>query len=281
MTLDEIYTKYQEPFVGRVTISSQRFYDLLLQQLSLYTSQGVLQANEQLLAQLEQTIIEELRRSGYSDAANEYFDGFNEITAKAVSDYPRLNVKPVVDNSQIASGVLDETRDLLRRNGLKENLIKPIENLLRQNVLLGVSFEETANVLREMLVEKPMLVKYADQISYDAIAQYNGSLNDAIRDEFELTNFFYIGSIIEDSRPVCNHIKDNYKGKISTEQLTVILNDFCPNGVPSEDVIEYETIPGEFKRAKKGAGMMPNTTLKTWSKNRGGYRCRHDVRWTV
>jgi len=144
---------------------------------------------------------------------------------------------------------------------------------------LNKTYQETADLLKRQLVDKPLLIRHVDQVAFDALRQYNGAINDEVRKTYNLKHFFYIGSEIETTRPVCDHIRDNYKGAISIDQLKVILDEFCPNGIPSDVSITYETVNGVKRTAKKGAGMYDGTTVDNFCQNCGGNRCRHEVKW--
>ena len=117
--------------------------------------------------------------------------------------------------------------------------------------------------LNEAIIEKPELTRYVRQVATDALFQYDGALNEDIKKEFGFTKFRYLGSLVEDSRPFCEHMK-SLGGVIDIEQLKIALDDFCPNGEPKKG---------------KGDGMIKGTTVANFSINRGGYNCGHRVRW--
>ena len=41
----------------------------------------------------------------------------------------------------------------------------------------------------------------------------------------------YSTKTIETSRPICIHLHDTFKGRITSEQLKVTLSEYCPKGL--------------------------------------------------
>jgi len=275
--IDDVHKEY----INSVGISSKKLYDILLRELAQHTNQGNLEANKQQLAQLDSIIKQALKDSGYSKATDQYFNSFNKIEQHNDDYYgsQKLSIKPAIDNSQIIPHIKEQVLSSLRGNGANEGIIKPLENLMRQEIFLNKTYQETADLLKRQLVDKPLLIRHVDQVAFDALRQYNGAINDEVRKTYNLKHFFYIGSEIETTRPICDHIRDNYKGAISIDQLKIILDEFCPNGIPSDVSITYETVNGVKRTAKKGAGMYDGTTVENFCQNCGGNRCRHEVKW--
>ena len=74
-------------------------------------------------------------------------------------------------------------------------------------------------------------------------------------------------------------MKNKYgSNPIKISELQNDLDEYCPNGIPSDDKI---TIDG--KQYKKGAGMMKLTTVKTFPLFKGGAEnnCHHKWRWNI
>lgn len=281
MTIGPYIDDVHKEYINSVGISSNKLYDILLRELAQHTNQGNLEANKQQLAQLDSIIKQALKDSGYSKATDQYFNSFNKIEQHNDEYYgsQKLSIKPAIDNSQIIPHIKEQVLSSLRGNGANEGIIKPLENLMRQEIFLNKTYQETADLLKRQLVDKPLLIRHVDQVAYDALRQYNGAINDEVRKTYNLKHFFYIGSEIETTRPICDHIRDNYKGAISIDDLQIILDEFCPKGEPSNTSITYETVNGVKQTSKKGAGMYDGTTVDNFSMNCGGYRCRHEVKW--
>jgi hypothetical protein len=117
-------------------------------------------------------------------------------------------------------------------------------------------------------------------VAKDAIMQYDGLIQEELRQKFKPTSGRYIGSLIEDSRPFCDHMKDKFANRpVSITQLQTALDEFCPNGQPSQSKITFETVNGETKSQAKGSGMIQGTNIQNFPSLRGGYNCRHEWKW--
>jgi hypothetical protein len=100
-----------------------------------------------------------------------------------------------------------------------------------------------------------------------------------VRVAYELKDIIYVGNTIENTRPICAHLRDTLKGRITGEQLKQTLAEYCPNGIPSKKKITYTTVKGDEHTARKGSGMIEGTRYDNFAQLRGGYGCRHEAIW--
>lgn len=277
--IDDVISKFDESMVK----TSNTLFDLLRSVLYDYVEKGVLQPDSLELARLEEKILNAVTQSGYGGNIDKLLTAFPEleqINEKYYQKAEKLSAKEAILGSDRIDEHVKQVIDQLRGGGAKEGILKPIENLIRQQILLKRPVKEVEILLRNEIIANNLLGKYAGQIAIDALSQFDGIINDEVRVKYDLKNFFYIGSLIETSRPICDHIRDNYKSVISIDNLEDVLDEFCPNGIPSEEKISYETVNKKKVTAKKGSGMYKGTNSANFSTYRGGYGCRHEVKWT-
>lgn len=282
MTAPNIIDEFHDGYIKKVDVSSKKLYDILLRVLAEYSDGGVLKPNKRQLAELDYIIKKALQDSGYSKATDTFMGGFSRLEQYNDIYYQKegLSLSTAIKGSEILSYIQDTTIDSLRKAGAAENILKPLENIIRQDIFLNRTYTQTADLLKEKLVTNSIITRHADTIAFDALNKYNGAINNEVRVKYDLKYFFYIGSEIENTRPVCAYIRDNYKGAISFDELKVILDKFCPNGIPSEKMITYETVNGVKLTKKMGSGMYTGTTLENFCINCGGHQCRHDAKPT-
>ncbi len=282
MTASAIIDEYHEQYIQKINVSSKKLYDILLRVLAEYADEGVLKANKAKLAELDSIIKQALRDSGYTKATDSYIGGFGKLEEYNDIYYQKegLNLNNAIKGSDIMKHLQDQVIENLRKGGAVENIIKPLENLIRQDVFLNRTYSQTADLLKEKLVVNSIMTSHVDTIAFDALNQYNGAINNEVRLKYDLKYFYYIGSEIENTRPFCDYIRKKYNGAISFEDLAKDLQEFCPNGIPSEKMITYETVNGVKQTKKKGSGMYEGTTVENFCINKGGHRCRHDVKPT-
>lgn len=257
-------------------------YDILLRVLAEHADKGILKANKEKLAELDSLIKKALQDSGYGKATDIYLTGFGRLEEYNDIYYKKqgLNLNNAINGSDIMSYLQEQVIENLRKGGAVENIIKPLETLIRQDIFLNRTYLQTADLLKEKLITNSIITKHVDTIAFDALNQYNGAINNEVRIKYDLRYFFYIGSEVENTRPICAHIRDNYNRAISFEELKTILDEFCPNGKPSDKMITYETVNGVKLTKHKGSGMYEGTTVENFCINKGGHRCRHDVKPT-
>lgn len=272
------YEKKKEEILNKFDKINRKVGDLLSDYIVKYSNKGVFEPDISL-ATLESDIVNILKKSGYTDATNEYFATFGEILSGTINQFvDKAKAERDLKSSNIANLVTDITLDNLKGLGIQDNFIKPLANEIRKMIYSGDTYANFKRYINENIVgETPKLTKYINQVTVDAFSQYDGALQTEIKNKYKPKRFYYIGGIIETSRPICYHLHTTYGGNpISVDELEKVLDEYCPNGVPSEDYIEING-----KRIKKGAGMIEGTTIANFSTNRGGFQCEHKVRWVI
>ena len=161
------------------------------------------------------------------------------------------------------------------RNGALNKLIQPIADIIRRDVITGISFESATEAILEAITKKKLgLAQWAGQIALDALMQADGITQNEVRKEFNLEYIRYVGALKLTSRPLCVHlIRAKPQPVYRLEELDAILQEFAPNGVPSQETTP-ETADG--KEQKKGNGIIYGTDMENFLVYRGGYRCEHE-----
>lgn len=280
MTVGQIADKNASRYVKDIDKVSEKLYGILINVLAENTNSGNIEFDTDRLARLEQIIVQSLIDAGYSTSTDDYLKSFGLIEEFNDKYYSKENIK-IVTQSELITTFNEKVLDQLRKNGLLNNIIKPLETIFRESAIYNRTFKEANQLLQRALIDKPILSRHVSTLAYDYLHQFDGVLNDEVKRRYDLKYFYYVGSIVEDSRPICDHIRDNFGTRaVSTDQLKVILDTFCPNGIPSDVKITYQTVSGENKTSKRGAGMIEGTILENFSEKRGGHRCGHSVKWT-
>jgi len=262
---------------------------------------GDLALDALLLANLEETLIAAISKTDYSLALNSYLPNFDVIQQlnKAIhKEVNNIDITAVInENVKIANfqsvvtsqlkgtpstvikveDVIDGERvirTLPIRNSSLNELLDPIAQIIRKDVITGVSFESaTESILNAIQRKKLGLDQWASQIAIDALSQADGITQDEVRKEFDLKYIRYIGNVIKTTRPLCFHlIRSKKKPVYKFTELQTILNNYVPDGTPSKSSTT-ETADG--KEQEKGSGIIPGTDEGNFLIRRGGYRCRH------
>lgn len=221
------------------------------------------QSNTDRVAAFQKAMIKFLQKSGYFEMVSLYVKNFDLISAsekavhlelnnikldnKFVNIYRNLAVKKVIDD--------------MTKTGLKQSIINPLKNELFIAVNQGSSLRDVIKSITGHLetTEKRagIVRKLAIQSSRDALLQYDGVVNEAVRKQYNMPYIMYVGSLVKDSRQQCERwVNETKNGKLGIIAFADL----------EEEILWAETM---------GSGMIPNTTPENFCQNRGGYNCRH------
>lgn len=289
--IGELQEKKNEQAIAELKKFEEGLYSKLLDYLAGMTSQGLLQPTPLQLAQIESVIVNWTKELGYGKIIDNYLaalDETNEINRLYYSKETTPRTLARIENEILKSPVnevyIGQVTDNLRGAGAYEAIVKKVGDVLRLDALRGLTFEQAAAELKALVTTTEggagIAERHFNQVAKDAVMQYDGLLQEELKKTFKPTRGRYFASVIETTRPICDHIKDRFgNGYITTKELQSVLNEYCPNGTPSDEKITYETVNGEVRTLKKGSGMIEGTTLENFPMNRGGYNCRHSWKW--
>lgn len=262
-----------------------------------FVSGDTLTLDVQKLAQLEEALIAAVAKTNYKLAIDAYipnFDAVNALNTDIQKIVNGINATDVIKESDKINNFTNAVEAQLRATnsvniqvttaGVKEivpfpnnsldELIQPIAEVIRKDVIQGVTFEAATEGILDAIQRKELgLEQWAGQIARDALSQADGITNDEIRKEFDLKYVRYIGTVKLTTRPICYHLVTK-KPVMKYEDLQKEINPFVPGGIPSE-TSTTETANG--KSQKKGAGIIPGTDAGNFITRRGGYNCRHSM----
>lgn len=217
------------------------------------------ETNIDLLNEIDEKIVKQLQ--GWGGNVKEYLRNFETIkqfnfdAQKSVNDLSQKELEDLVNPIQKA--LTQQTIDGLTGSGVNSQFIEPVKQGIFKNLVAGSTISDLENALRTWTTTtqagNSLLRRYVTQVSRDALNQFDGQVNSAIAQEFELDAFRYVGSLIDDSRPQC--IRWAGRGVVLKEQLE-------------------EEISWAFSN---GTGMIPGTNKETFATFRGGYNCRHSA----
>lgn len=215
-----------------------------------------------LLADLEDRIFTILQRSTYKGKIEKYLKlfpettrlnkiihtGINGVSFKGITnDVNTLQKKAIKD---LSSKLIDKTR-------LKSDIVNPIAEIMRQDILSGVTLKEAKEKLRKFITDNGQgygfMRQHVHQIASDSVSLYNGKVNHLVATEYELDAYRYVGSIVTDSRPQCIRWVNHNNGELTKEFLE---SDLYRSG---------------------DKGMIPGTTVDNFPIYRGGYNCGHEA----
>lgn len=230
-------------------------------------SGGKLRNNEatiNFLTSMEERIRLALKKGGYNDGVTGLIKNFDKIKENNIKLTKNVNGLNIAESqlSGITKLEVNNTVEKLLNSGINKDFINPVRQALYRNIVLGADISDAEKTIEDYLLTKGKkqshLLRYTKQVARDSLSQYDGAIQSAIGNELGLDDYLYAGSLVEDSRGQCQHWVG--KRRLKWEEL--------------EEEIST-ALRGGFLGGNKCSGMIPDTTVDTFSVYRGGYNCRH------
>ena len=285
MTEEQIIAKGDELLQSKDL--DKRIFQRLIVYIGKHTEGGIVNISDEDLAVLDDIIYDEVKKSDYEENITSYLkliDQLDKAISKTQGKVNGLKLAEIDDlwnNSERRQQIIDKVVSDLGGQGVKENFIKKISNTVRDVNFYNLTVDDAVTQLKGLLLEGEYTNSYLKSVATDTLSQYAGAFNDEVKKVYGFKDLIYSGRDIETTRPICHLIHTKYGGKLTGEQLDAILKEYCPNGEPSETMIEYDTVSGKVYKKKKGAGMIKGTRKENFAQLRGGYQCRHVAIWTT
>lgn len=211
-------------------------------------------ANLKLLRSIRFELNEIIINPAYKKKLDSYLKGFDDL--KVINDryFSVLSWSFVPTKflyKEILNSSIDITKASLLDAGISENVIKPINDILTQNITAGGLITDLESTLRTYIVgdEKRLgrLQRYTTQITRDALNQYSANYTQAITNDLGLRWFYYSAGIKQNTRSYCQARAGKY---FTIEQV--------------RDVPE------------NWSGRIPGTNSSNILTYRGGFSCMHN-----
>lgn len=214
---------------------------------------------------LDGRITDALYNSKYRLGVSSLLKDYDKIVQNNIDIQDKLNQVNITQKSlrDIKNLEVENTVDRFLGAGLNKDFIAPLRQTIYRNVMLGGSVEETKAAIEAYILstadKDSVLKRYVGQVARDSVMQFDGSIQQSIAAELDLTDYIYTGSIILDSRDQCVYWAG--KGELNGDDLAEEIADAKAG----------ESLTGE----KPCSGMNPSCEVNTFSVFRGGWNCRH------
>lgn len=229
------------------------------------TSGNLVRSKENLarLGSFKTAVNRFLEKAGYNVMVSGFLENFDEIGANTQLAQQELNGIDITKSflNPFKRYAVNNVVAAMQGQGLNVNLINPLKNELLIAVNQGSSLTDVVTSIAGQLTtteaRQGVLKRISLQASRDALLQYDGVVNEAVRKSYKMDALLYVGSIVKDSRAQCERwVSETKNGKLG--------------------LILFEDLQDEINWAdNNGTGMIPDTTPENFCQNRGGYNCRH------
>jgi len=257
--------KLTKRFVRSLSEIEQEIWEAVQKLLFEFKSEGGFlvpdSRSKELIGLINKEIRKILRDAHIKDEVSNFIDDFDLLDKNIKAIQQNLNgidVKQSIFNAQ-RQFAIDATVNSLVESNINLKFVDPVKKILYNRVSFGSSVVDAEKQLRQIVVGNKdhfgVLQRWVGQIARDAINEYQGTINQQIKVQYELTNIRYIGPLVEDSRAQCVRWINQLNGIISDDQL--------------QSEIDWAY--------RNGSGMKPETTPENFCQNRGGWNCIHEA----
>ena len=255
-------------FIDAIPAVQKKIYSKLLdelKQLTLYSDGSIKNNLENIkrISRIKKELENIVLDKKYLASVSEYLTAFETVEkiqnvyfSKLSSDFTPMKVL-----AEVKKQAITDTAEMLTKNGVDVNFLNPIKEIIKTNITSGGSYAELTEQLRKEILGTPdldgKLMKYAQQVTTDAINQYSAQYMKIITDDLGLVWFRYVGSLIKTSRPFC----------VALVKKSYVHKDEFP-----------EILKGNIDGKKVSlAGLNANTTPDNFQILRGGWNCGHQL----
>ncbi len=192
----------------------------------------------------------------FSGSVSKFVKRFPEIS-DAITDFQKdasgVKVPSYLDVKKV---VIDEVIDKMLDNGLNQNFVQPLRDLIYRNAGAGLSLTDAKTEIRKFIIGgkdvSGKLGSYIDQTAQQAVDSYSGAINKKLLETFDYDALLMTGSLIDNSSPQCRFVINELGGKITRENW-----------------------PQVVAHVGKNAPLIKGTTFDNLPLNRLHWGCRH------
>ena len=193
--------------------ASEILASMIKQTLFSLSENGVIKFNLKninIITNLRPLINDAFKESGLDKEIKGFTKDFNQLVTYNSDIQDQLNkltikTDPLYKYADQQSKLVQER--LLLNISESDSFGQGLRKLLTESIASGQSFTTTSKQVDAYLKgspkNAPQLEKYVNQVTRDAISQFDGSLNAQIAVEYDLNAYRYVGSLVKDSRPQC------------------------------------------------------------------------------
>jgi hypothetical protein len=192
----------------------------------LETENGVFVLSEKNLAiinSIDKKLKDTVFNDEYVDALKKFAGEFN--TQAQINNAYFTSLDPGFTTTQMYQQVLINSQknaiDLLGEDAFTQKLINPLKQILESSITNKVSFADTMNSLRYVVLGDEetdgAMVSHVKRVAYDGFAASDRSYTNVIAQDLELEFYRYSGGKIKDTRCFCEerHGKFYHKNEIA------------------------------------------------------------------
>lgn len=221
---------------------------------------GKIVADQNFVKQLNRLTVDVLdllqKEPKFKGPVSQFVKRFPGIS-EAITDFQKeVNGIKTPSFETVKKIISDEVIDKMLDNGLNQNFVQPLRDLIFRNATGGLSLVQARAEIKQYIQGggdvSGKLGRYVEQTAQQAVDSYSGAINKKLLETFDYDGLLISGSLIDNSSPQCKFVIEELGGKITRENWPLIK-----------------------AKATKKFPLIEGTTFDNLPVNRLHYGCRH------
>jgi hypothetical protein len=260
--IDDAKQKAIDALNARIDEMGKAAYDILLKAIEqdFDFKAGKFEVHKDFVKQLNKLSVDVLdllqKEPKFTGPVSQFVKRLQPISEEISSFQKQVNGIDVPAFETVKKVIQDEIIDKMLDNGLNQNFVQPLRDLVFQNATSGLSLADAKVQLKEYINGgkdvSGKLGRYLEQTAEQAVDSYSGMINKKLLENFEYDGLLMTGSLIDNSSPQCRFVIDELGGKITRENWPLVV-----------------------KHVGKNAQLIEGTTFDNLPVNRLHWGCRH------
>jgi hypothetical protein len=215
--------------------------------------------NLRLINKVKSQLLRILRDTGYQKQVAQIRGFINEISEMQTAYFATsfANFEPPKVLKELKETAWEETKNGLTEEGITENVVNKITDIVSKGIKGGESFAEMNTAIKNELGEEGIVSRYSKVYLTDTLQGFARNYNSLISGRLNLKWYRYVGALVKTSRPMCVVLEP--KEWIHESEFTSICNG---------------TVDGETVSL---AGFIPGTNKENFVNRASGYNCHHHL----
>jgi hypothetical protein len=259
--IDKAKQKATDVITSNVDEMGQAAYYIMLSALEKHFDfkGGKIVADKNFVKQLNKLTVEVLdllqADPKFTGPVSQFIKRLTPIS-DVITDFQKSENGITVPSFAVAKNiVIDEIINQMLENGLNENFVQPLRDLIYQNVTSGLSLKDAKENIKEYIKggkdQSGKLGQYLEQTAQQGVDSYSGMISTKLLEQFDYDGLLMTGSLIETSSPQCRFVREELDGKITRENWP------------------------QVKKIAEKHGLMPDTTFDNLPLHLLHWSCRH------
>lgn len=225
--IDDAKQKAIDSLNARIDEMGKAAYDILLKAIEqdFDFKAGKFEVNKDFVKQLNKLSVDVLdllqREPKFTGPVSQFVKRLQPISEEISSFQKQVNGINVPAFETVKKVIQDEIIDKMLDNGLNQNFVQPLRDLVFQNATSGLSLSDAKVQLKEYINGgkdvSGKLGRYLEQTAEQAVDSYSGLINKKLLENFEYDGQLITGSLIDNSSPQCKYAIEKLGGKITRE----------------------------------------------------------------